>query len=189
MVGLDGQLQRERNTWTAPLDFLSKALGPAVGEPVVLRKASRLILVGNVRVPQVGGKVEKTASGARIVLSVQPTTPHKVTREGNKLTVRFDATALDMPPITGFINEFASSAKIDGLSVIFDLGSVGRHVQGGRRPGSRHDRSAAACAGRPAPGAAGSGHAAAGRAGTGAATPGSVVRRHPHDRARSGTRR
>jgi N-acetylmuramoyl-L-alanine amidase len=124
VVGLDGQLQRERNTWTAPLDFLSKALGPAVGEPVVLRKASRLILVGNVRVPQVGGRVEKTAAGARIVLTVQPMAPHKVTRDGNKLTVRFDATALDPLPITGFINDFASSAKIDGLSVIFDLGSA-----------------------------------------------------------------
>jgi hypothetical protein len=124
VVGLDGQLQRERNTWTAPLDFLSKALGPAVGEPVVLRKASRLILVGNVHVPQVGGKVEKTASGARIVLTVQPMAPHKVTRDGNKLTVRFEATAIDPLPITGFINDFASSAKIDGLSVIFDLGSA-----------------------------------------------------------------
>lgn len=124
VVGLDGQLQRERNSWTAPLDFLSKALGPAVGEPVVLRKASRLILVGNVRVPQVGGKVEKTSAGARIVLTVQPMAPHKVTRDGNKLTVRFDATALDPLPITGFINDFASSAKIDGLSVIFDLGSA-----------------------------------------------------------------
>jgi len=124
VVGLDGQLQRERNTWTAPLDFLSKALGPAVGEPVVLRKASRLILVGNVRVPQVGGKVEKTAAGARIVLNVQPMAPHKVTRDGNKLTVRFEATALDPLPITGFINDFASSAKVDGLSVVFDLGTL-----------------------------------------------------------------
>jgi N-acetylmuramoyl-L-alanine amidase len=124
VVGLDGQLQRERNTWTAPIDFLSKALGPAVGERVELRKASRLILVGNVRVPQVGGKVEKTSAGARIVLNVQPMAPHKVTRDGNKLTVRFEATALDMLPITGFINDFASSAKIDGLSVIFDLGNL-----------------------------------------------------------------
>ena len=54
------------------------------------------MLVGNVRVPQISGKVEKTASGARIVLSVQPATPHRVTRDGNKLTVRFDAAALDM---------------------------------------------------------------------------------------------
>jgi len=123
VVGLDGPIQRERNAWLVPIDFISKALGPAVGEPVVLRKASRLILVGNVRVPQVGGKVEKTAAGARIVLNVQPMAPHKVTREGNKLTVRFEATALDPQPITGFINEFTSSAKVDGLSLIFDLGN------------------------------------------------------------------
>jgi len=80
--------------------------------------------VGNVRVPQVGGRVEKTASGARIVLNVQPMAPHKVTRDGNKLTVRFEATALDPLPITGFINDFASSAKVDGLSVVFDLGTL-----------------------------------------------------------------
>ena len=81
-----------------------------------------MILVGNVRVPQVGGKVEKTPGGARVVLTVQPTTPHRVTRDGNKLTVRFDAVALDTTPLTGFIPEFASAAKVDGPSLIIDLG-------------------------------------------------------------------
>src|SRR4029453_5305494 len=32
VVGLDGQIRRERNSWIAPLDFLAKALGPAIGE-------------------------------------------------------------------------------------------------------------------------------------------------------------
>ena len=124
VVGLDGPIQRERNSWVAPIDILAKGLGPAVGDAVVMRKASRLILVGNVKVPQVGGRVEKTATGARIVLTVQPMVPHRVTRDGNKLTVRFEATALDPQPITGFISDFASAAKIDGLSVIFDLGAA-----------------------------------------------------------------
>ena len=122
VVGLDAQIQRDRNVWMVPVDFLTKGLGPAVGEPVVIRRASRLILVGNVRVPQVGGRVEKTAAGARIVLTVQPMVPHRVTRDGNRLTVRFEATALDPQPITGFINEFASSARVEGLSVTFELG-------------------------------------------------------------------
>jgi N-acetylmuramoyl-L-alanine amidase len=123
VVGLDGPIRRERNTWIAPIDFLVKGLGPAIGEPVVIRRSSKIILVGNVRLPQVGGRVEKTPAGARVVLTVQPATPHRVTRDGNKLTVRFDAVALDMTPVTGFIPEFASAAKVDGSSLIIDLGS------------------------------------------------------------------
>jgi N-acetylmuramoyl-L-alanine amidase len=123
VVGLDAPIRRERNSWIAPIDFLVKGLGPAIGEPVVIRRTSKIILVGNVRLPQVGGKVEKTPGGARVMLTVQPATPHRVTRDGNKLTVRFDAVALDMTPLTGFIPEFASAAKVDGPSLVIDLGS------------------------------------------------------------------
>jgi N-acetylmuramoyl-L-alanine amidase len=122
VVGLDGPIRRERNSWVAPIDFLVKGLGPAIGEPVVIRRSSRIILVGNVRLPQVGGKIEKTAGGARVVLTIQPATPHRVTRDGNKLTVRFDAVALDVTALTGFISEFASAAKVDGPSLVLDLG-------------------------------------------------------------------
>jgi hypothetical protein len=67
VVGLDAPIRRERNSWIAPLDFLVKGLGPAIGEPVVIRRSSKIILVGDVRLPQVGGKVEKTPGGARVV--------------------------------------------------------------------------------------------------------------------------
>lgn len=122
VVGLDAPIRRERNSWIVSIDFLTKALGPALGEPIVLRRSSRLILVGNVRVPQVGGRVERTASGARIVLNVQPATPHTVTRDGNRLTVRFEATALDPSPLTGFIADFATAARVDGTTLVIDLG-------------------------------------------------------------------
>ncbi len=123
VIGLDGPIRRERNNWIAPFDFITKGLGPALGEPVVVRRASRLILVGNVRVPQVTGRVERIpAGGARVTLSIQPATPHTITRSGNKLTIKFDATALDATPLTGFISEFAPAARVDGTSVVIDLG-------------------------------------------------------------------
>ena len=122
VVGLDAPIRRERNAWIAPIDFLVKGLGPAIGEPVVIRRSSKIILVGNVRLPQVGGRIEKTPTGAQLVLTIQPATPHRVTREGNKLTIRFDAVALDMTPVTGFIPEFASAAKVDGPALVIDLG-------------------------------------------------------------------
>ena len=122
VVGLDAPIRRERSSWIASLDFLTKALGPAIGEPVVIRRSSRLVLVGNVQVPQVSGRVEKTPGGARVVVSIQPFTPHRVSRDGNKLVVRFDANALDATPLTGSVQEFATATRIDGTVLTIDLG-------------------------------------------------------------------
>src|SRR4029079_13358437 len=88
---LDGPVQRDRNVWLVPIDFLTKALGPSIGQPIVIRRASKLILVGGVRVPEIGGGVERTATGARVVITMQPPTPYRVSRDGNRLIVRFDA--------------------------------------------------------------------------------------------------
>jgi N-acetylmuramoyl-L-alanine amidase len=122
VIALDGPVQRDRNSWIVPLDFLTKALGPAVGDPILIRRSSRLILVGNVRVPEVGVRIERTAGGARVVVAIQPATNHRVTRDGNHLIVRFDAVALDAPAPTGFIPEFATAARVDGPSLVIDLG-------------------------------------------------------------------
>ena len=122
VVGLDAPIRRERNAWVASLDILTKALGPAIGQPVVVRQASRLILVGDVRVPQVSGRIERAGAGARVLITIQPGAPHRVTREGDRLIVRFDAAALDATPLTGFIAEFASAARVDGPSIVIDLG-------------------------------------------------------------------
>lgn len=122
VVALDGAVQRDRNTWLVPIDFLNKALGPAIGEPIVVRRSSRLVLVGSVRVPEITGKVERTSAGARVVIAVQPATPHSVTRDGNRVTIRFEAAALDAAPISGFIPEFAPAARVDGSSLVIDLG-------------------------------------------------------------------
>ena len=122
VVALDGPVQRDRNTWLVPIDFLTKALGPSIGQPIVVRRPSKLILVGSVRVPEIGGHIERTGSGAHVVITMQPPTPYKVSRDGNRLTVRFDATALDATPLTGFIPEFASAAHIDGVNLVVDLG-------------------------------------------------------------------
>jgi len=122
VVQLNGPVQRDRNSWIVPLDFLTKALAPAISESIVIRRSSKLILVGSIRLPEVGGRVERTAGGAKVVIAAQPATPYKVTRDGNRLTVRFDAVALDATPLTGFIPEFAAAAKVEGPSLIIDLG-------------------------------------------------------------------
>lgn len=123
VVTLDGPIRRDRGAWTAPIDFLTKALGPAIGEPIVIRAQSRMILVGSVRVPVVSAKIERSGPGARVVISLQPHSPYRVTRDGGRLLVRFDAAALDLGPISGFIQELVHSARVDGTTLMFDLGS------------------------------------------------------------------
>ena len=122
VVQLPGQVQRERNTWQVPLDFVRIALGPALGQRIEIRKPSRLVLVGDIRVPQVGGHLDKQPSGARLVIDVNPPAPSRVNREGNRITVTFDATAIDPQPITGATGEFVAGTRIDGASLVIDLG-------------------------------------------------------------------
>jgi N-acetylmuramoyl-L-alanine amidase len=98
VISLDGPVERDQKTWLVPLDFLSKALGPAVGQPVVIRRPSKLIL-GDLRVPQITGRVERTATGGRVTIEAQPPAPHKIAREGNRLVIRFDAAALRRRPL------------------------------------------------------------------------------------------
>ena len=129
VVSLDGPLERDQKTWLVPLDFLAKALGPAVGLPVVIRRPSRLILVGDVRVPQVSGRVERTATGGRVTIEAQPPAPYKISREGTRLVVRFDAAALEASAITGTVPDFITGVKIDGTAVMIGLGTAAAQIR------------------------------------------------------------
>ena len=92
---------REGRAWFVPVDFVPRALAPAVGTRLELRKPSRLILLGDIRVPRIGGRIEPLGSVTRLTLEVAPATPHSVAQEGSRLVVRFEADALDATlPIT-----------------------------------------------------------------------------------------
>ena len=122
VISLSAPIQREKNAWLVPIDFLSQAVGPATGTRIVVRRQSHLVLVGDVRVPQISGTFERDGAAARLVLEIQPATPHRLTRDGNRLTIRFDAVALDTEPITGLVPEFISVFRADGPSLVIELG-------------------------------------------------------------------
>jgi hypothetical protein len=61
--------------------------GPSIGQPIVIRRASKLILVGGVQRARNRRHVERTATGARVVITMQPPTPYRVARDGNRLIV------------------------------------------------------------------------------------------------------
>jgi N-acetylmuramoyl-L-alanine amidase len=96
MVSLPAAPVRDGRTWYVPVDFVSRALAPVSGMKIELRKSSRLILAGDVRLPRVAARVEPLGSLTRVTIDVAPATPHTVVQEGSRLMIRFDADGLDL---------------------------------------------------------------------------------------------
>jgi N-acetylmuramoyl-L-alanine amidase len=95
LVSLSAPPVHEGRAWFVPLDFISRALAPIAGQRVDLRQASRLLVLGEVRIPRVAVRMEPLGTGARITADITPAAPHTVRQDGPRLTIRFEADALD----------------------------------------------------------------------------------------------
>src|SRR5262249_58594288 len=94
MISLPAAPVRDGRIWYVPVDFVSRALAPISPIKIDLRKPSRLVIVGDVRMPRVAARAEALGTTTRVTLDVAPPTPHTVTQEGSKIVVRFDADGL-----------------------------------------------------------------------------------------------
>ena len=95
LVSLSAPPTRDGRAWFVPTDFLNRALAPVAGTRIDVRRPSRLVVVGDIRVPRIGGRLDVQGGLARLTLDIAPTTAHAVTQEGNRLLIRFEADALD----------------------------------------------------------------------------------------------
>ena len=96
LVPLSSAPLRQGNRWLVPLDFLQRAVGPALQNRLELRRASRLLIAGDVRVPRVSIRVEPSPGSATVIADITPSTPQRVSAEGGRLNISFDADALDL---------------------------------------------------------------------------------------------
>jgi len=95
VVSLPAPPVKEGRSWFVPLDFVPRALAPALGTRLELRRPSRLIVVGDTRVPRITARIEPLGAITRVTFDVLPATPHTVVQEGTRILVRFDADVLD----------------------------------------------------------------------------------------------
>ena len=95
MISLPAAPVRDGRAWFVPVDFVARALAPVATQRIELRKPSRLVLAGDIRMPRVAARVEPLGSVTRVTLDVAPPTPHTVAQDGSRLVVRFEADALD----------------------------------------------------------------------------------------------
>jgi N-acetylmuramoyl-L-alanine amidase len=100
LVSLTTAPVRQGNRWLLPLDFLQRALGPALDTRMELRRAARMLVVGDLRVPRVTARVEASGTGTTVTFDSTPVTPARVTVEGGRVLVAFEADALEFTPPT-----------------------------------------------------------------------------------------
>jgi N-acetylmuramoyl-L-alanine amidase len=102
LVSLPFPVTRDGRRWLVPIEFVNRALGLVYESRLEVRKNSRLIIVGDLRVPRIIVRQETLGVQARVTFDVTPRTAYAVTAEPNRLLVRFEADALDvaLPPVT-----------------------------------------------------------------------------------------
>ena len=100
LVSLAAPPAREGNRWVVPAEFVSRALSLISDTRLELRKSTRLIIVGDLRVPRVTIRFEQAGPATRVTLDVSPGATYTVSQESHRLLVKLDAEALE-PGLAG----------------------------------------------------------------------------------------
>jgi N-acetylmuramoyl-L-alanine amidase len=96
VVALPSPLVRAGRRWLVPLDFLPRALGLIHEQRIELRRASRLLIVGAMRVPRVVARIDTAGPPTRATIEITPTAALSIGTEAGRVLIRIDADALDV---------------------------------------------------------------------------------------------
>ena len=109
-----------------PIEFISRALAPLYETRLDLRAASHLLVVGDLRVPRLLIRYEPVGTGARLTVDATPQTASVVTQENARISIRFDADALDavIPPVQaqGLAAIVQAIRGADAVTLAIELG-------------------------------------------------------------------
>jgi N-acetylmuramoyl-L-alanine amidase len=126
LISLPAAPSRNGRRWLVPVEFVSRALAPIYDTRLELRKPSRLLLVGDIRVPRIALRYESVGAAGRLTIDATPRTGSTVSQDGDHLTVKFDADALDLPnpllqPPTGAPPIVQGVRVVDATTLGIDL--------------------------------------------------------------------
>jgi N-acetylmuramoyl-L-alanine amidase len=112
LVSLPAPLTRSNNRWLVPMEFVNRALGLIYETRLELRRPSRLVVIGDLRVPRITVTADTTANTTRLTVDATPAAASAITQETGRLIIRFEADALDafLPPVV-------SPGLVQGLRV------------------------------------------------------------------------
>jgi N-acetylmuramoyl-L-alanine amidase len=124
LASLPAPVLRRDNRWYVPADFLPRALSSALGTRLDLRRNSRLLVVGEMRVPRIVARVDAGSTNVAVTFEVTPNAEAKVVAQPGRLIVQFDADALELSvPLLPSSPFLASIVPGDAAStVVLNLG-------------------------------------------------------------------
>ena len=110
-----------RGVWYVPIDFIGRALPLVSDRPVELRSRSGLVLLGDVRVPQVAARYRRTGPGSRLRLMVTPAFEPRIERAADRLFVTFEADAVDLVLRDFFADDLLRRVLVDDRRARLEL--------------------------------------------------------------------
>jgi N-acetylmuramoyl-L-alanine amidase len=123
VVALPTAPVRSGQRWLVPVELLSRALAPIYGARIDVRRPSRLLIVGDVRVPRVTARIDAAGPPTRATIEIAPAAPVTVAAEAGRLVLRIDAEALDLglpADGAGLIDQFRPGDQPTTVAVILD---------------------------------------------------------------------
>jgi len=91
-----------------PVDFIPRALAPIYDSPIDFRRASRLLVVGAIRVARVVVRIDAAGPPTRATVEITPALLVSTGYDAGRVLVRIEADALDAappPPGAGLIDQ------------------------------------------------------------------------------------
>jgi len=124
LVSLPAAPVRDGRRWLVPVEFVNRALGPIYDVRLDVRKNSRLVLVGDVRVPRVAVRQEPYGAQTRVIIALNPKAAYTVAQESGRVLVRVEADALDavLPAFSPLPLLQAIHLSESGQTIALDLG-------------------------------------------------------------------
>src|SRR5688572_33281317 len=95
VVTLPSPLVRSGRRWLVPVEFLPRALGPIYDQRIDLRRASRMLIVGDLTVPRVTARFDTVGPPTRATIDISPAAPVTFTTDHGRIILRVEADALD----------------------------------------------------------------------------------------------
>lgn len=126
LVSLPAPPSRNGRRWLVPVEFISRALSLIYDSRLDLRKPSRLLVIGELRVPRITVRYDPLGGSGRLTIDATPRANATVSQDAEHLTVKFDADAIDAsnPPLPspGPAGLILGVRLVDATTLAVDLG-------------------------------------------------------------------
>ena len=124
LVDLPSPPVRTPQGWLVPVEFINRALALVYDESLELRRPSRLVIVGEVHIPQITVREEHFDNQARVNFEIAPATDYTVVQQGGQLIVQFEADVIDTILPVSVPGPLVAGVRIaeQPTSVAIDLG-------------------------------------------------------------------